>query len=219
MQNISLENFSPLNTEKFKWRTNSPPDKSQLLSWMSPVLMQNDQPMIYTGKIGNSKITFSGINLPFHILNSKSYEEIKLFQNIISNLTTNSPQLTTTPQITNLKREQPSQISLITENARGIYFKENYHPGWKAYVNGKKVKIKKAGFGFMHIPIPNKNQQQTQVQILFKGNFLTWSLPTISLLSIILSSFYLLVPNLFFYLKKSIRWHVILPLKSWWKKD
>jgi|SRR3989344_1296653 len=44
-------------------------------------------------------------------------------------------------------------IKLKTDSPGLLYLADSWYPGWKAYVNGKRVEILKANFNFMAVPI------------------------------------------------------------------
>lgn len=44
-------------------------------------------------------------------------------------------------------------IETFCEDNGILLIKESYHPAWKAWINGQKVKIKESKYGFMEIPV------------------------------------------------------------------
>jgi hypothetical protein len=217
-ENLNASSFSPLNYDGKEWRINAPQIEDSLSPWMKPVLLQNKQPILNLGSFGDSTIIFSGLNLPFHIMQYKNVQEVKLLENIFNSLT-ETHSLEKNVSSYSVERSNPSQINLSFTNYRGVFFKENFHPGWKAYVNGKKTPVLKAGFGFMYIPIPASDQTKSEVKLAFQGDFLTWSLPIISITAISLVVAYIFTDRPFLALKRFIRLKISLPLKSWWTKD
>lgn len=163
-------------------------------SWAKTLVTINNQPVVIGGKNQNGAIWASGLNFPFHIIDNNNYEESKItkkiFEDLIGDITEEEP-------VFQVTRSRPEQINVQAQNISGIYFKENYDSGWKASVNGKNLKIAKAGLEFMYIPIPSDTNIENGINISYRGNLVAWSLFTISSVSITLAFFYLLVPQFF----------------------
>jgi len=204
LEGINLQNFSPLIYKEGGWKINVPKDVS-LRNWAKPVINYKNQPVVTEGDLGNGKVIWSGLNLPFHIVENNNFEEAKFFRNMILNLIqTSNPTSNPNTQVEfKVSREKPEKIEVQGKNFTGIYFKENYHSGWKAQLDGKILPIYKAGLDFMYIPILN-NQADLKVNLNFTGNFTTWGLFWLTTTSLFLSLLYLIIPQLFQFIFKKL---------------
>ena len=113
-----------------------------------------------------------------------------------------------------------TDIMLIDYANKIIYFKENYHPGWTATVNGEKAPVYNAGLGFMYIPVPSESRNQTSnITLNFRGSLTTWSLPLLSLLALLLALIYSLTTRPFKAIDKHIYKKLVIPIKYWWSRE
>jgi hypothetical protein len=214
--NVNTDKFSPLFFEHAPWTIVTPPSQEALQSWMQPILSQDISPILINGTAGKAEVIFSGFNLPFHIVRYQNFEEAKLFKNILLELTPAPKEIGGF----SVQRPNPNTITISADKASGIYFKENYHPGWKAVVNGQKTQIFKAGLDFMYIPISEDlNLQTNHINLSFRGSLATWLLPIYSLIVFALVSAYILITvpttKLLTFLKKK----VFGTIQIWWIKD
>jgi hypothetical protein len=192
-QNVNTNEFSPLNFEGTPWKISSS-TISDLQDWAKPLLSSEEKLIIAGGEFSGGIVIWSGMNLPYHVVSNNNLEEAKLFKNIIVSLT----DISTKKLTSDVKRLSPTKISVSGENFSGVYFKENYHSGWKARVNNTKVPIFKAGLGFMYIPIPkNQQNQPLEVSIFFAGNLTAWLLFYLTLASLFACILYFIYPKLF----------------------
>ena len=216
MKEIDTTKFSPLLFNEHAWRIVAPPSKQFLKGEMETILTQNDIPVLATGKFGKGSVIFSGFNLPYHIVNYQNEEEAKLLKNIILSLV---PESLAIGEFS-VNWTDPTLIVASATDAKGIYFKQNYHPGWKAAVNGKKTQVLKAGLGFMYIPFPKESQTKTTtLDLEFRGSLATWGIPALSLGSMIAAAILALSQSPIRLLGLLYSKLFLKRLKSWWAKD
>ncbi len=216
IQGINKSQFAPLRYGQDAWKIVAPSSQTQLEEWVTPVLLQNNRPILSEGTIGEGKIIFSGFNLPYHIISYNNFEEVELLANIMEDVA--QTDITTGDFL--VERPNPSTVNIRTTNATGIMFKENYHPGWKATVNGSKAPILKASFGFMYIPIPKDLWQSSiEVDLRFRGNLTTWGLPTMSLLTIIITITLSFTTKPLEPFRKLLKKRVSNPMRNWWSNE
>lgn len=216
LTDIQTAGFSPLLFENKPWKIAAPPSDTFLSDWMEPILLQKNIPILAQGQFGKGTVVFSGFNLPYHIVNYSNHQEAKLLKNIISEL---SPELEDIGKYS-AQRPKPTFITASTEKARGVYFKENYHSGWKASINGEKTPIYKAGLGFMYIPIPPESPQDTsQIELKFKGNLTTWGLPILTSSTLILCVLFILSTRPFKAVRNLTYRIITKRIKRWWASD
>lgn len=213
---IDFTKFSPLIYQGGPWKIFTP-GRTKTRSWAKTVLYVNNQLVLAEGNLGSGYVIASGLNLPFHAVDNNNLEGSKLFKNIIIRLIDH---LTSNDQPDfKVVREKPETIHITGKNFNGIYFKENYHPGWQAYVNNKKTEVYKAGLDFMYIPASNGQE----VSIVFKGGLLNWSLYWLTIASLIVSIIFLLFPKsakfLLFPIHKIWRAKITEHLKRWVEEE
>lgn len=182
---IKSEAFSTFTYQSGPWAIstieNPYPNTKELLSFKNKVVLAQTI-------VGKGVITWSGLNLPFHIIENNNLEEAKLLQNIILDLVKIDSGL---PSF-ELKRETPEKIVIKGTNIKGVYFKENFHEGWQAKVNGKQAKIYEAGPAFMYLRVPEALTGPITINIDFTGGLTNWTLYYISLGSLLFSILFLI---------------------------
>ena len=187
---IDPQKFSPLSFQDGPWRiTTANPNHQR--QWATTYLSYQDQAVLAGGNLGKGTVVWSGLNLPFHIVSNNNMEEARLFKSALNQII--DPVKGQIPQYS-VSREKPQIINIKAQNISGIYFKENYDPGWKAQVNGKNSKIYKAGLDFMYIPISNVDTETT-IQISYKGSAITWILSVSTLVSLVLTIILIVAPS------------------------
>lgn len=193
---IDTQNFSRFTFEGGPW---SLVTTKNIRSWASAYLLYNGQPVISGGKLGAGTVVWSGLNLPFHIIDNNNLEEAQFFKNILSQLV--KPQYRA-PDF-KLEREKPELIKVKANSISGIYFKENYDSGWGAKIDDQKLMVYKAGLEFMYIPVPYTDQN-TAIDITYGGNAITWGLYYLTLASLASLVVAIAVPQLPNYIYKKI---------------
>ncbi len=173
--------------------------------------------------VAGGQVLWSGMNFPYHVIRNHSEVEVKLLKNILS---------TILPQAENDIVSQSSEAGFIlpqrreieTKGAKGVLFKEQAYPGWRANVDGRGLKIYKAGPaypGFMYARLPEeKISQEAKVTFSYNGSWASWILSIIAFILVIL-----ILEEVF--LKGAVlgRFYKTLfrkshkRIKSWWVKD
>lgn len=186
---VEIEAFAPLRYKNSTWKVVSIfldqiPQNGQVL------LSHDKEALLFNYEYGNGSIYVSGLNLPFHIIEYENTSEGNLMRNIIRKLVTSQKQ----PEQPLVTRPTPEEVTIDLTGYNNIYFKENYHLGWKAETDFEELQIYKAGMNFMYIPIP---QHQTgTVRLTFKGTFFSWTLWYLTIVSLILLTGILVFPAL-----------------------
>ena len=190
VENIDTQKFSDLSYENGPWRITT--NDQKLKPWAKEFLSYQNQPVLAGGQIGNGYIIWSGLNLPFHIVDNNNLEEAKLFQNIMTKLIT--PQKDSTSTFT-VERPRPELISIAANNINGIYFKENYDTGWQAQSGEKKLKVYKAGLEFMYVPT-TETKDNLNINLKYKGTPTAWLLAFSTIFFLVVSLLYTIFPKL-----------------------
>ena len=160
------------------------------------------------------------MNLIYHTVKNDNYEEAKLFANILKPITTTD----STKPAFKVSRIDPRIIDITGTNINGVYFKENYDPGWTATANGNKIPVHIAGLDFMYVPIPKSlNNEPQQIVLSYEGSKISWLLFYASILALLLAILYLIIPHPFHALHRHTHHHVkhkiIKRVHSWWQKE
>lgn len=216
LKGIQTRDFAPLLFQGKPWKIAAPPSENFVEDWMSAVLLQNGIPILAEGRFGSGTVIYSGFNLPYHITSYQNYEEAKLLRNILSELALKPEEIGEF----SVHRLQPTSITISSSGASGIYFKENYHSGWKAEVNGKPGSVYKSGLGFMYIPIPRERASEgNHITLEFRGSPVTWGLPLVGTIVFVLVLLYNLTPAPFETLKTLATKKIARPVRNWWARD
>lgn len=157
LNQTDLESFSPAQYEG-GWGTS---EGIEVKDWAKTILTSDGKPVLVEGKLGKGRVLWSGINLPFHIVENKNQDEAQLLKNILLGLSFSPSQ--DLPKF-KVEFENPQKRNLLLEDsARGVLFKENYFPNWEAVAKtvnkDVKLKIYPAGPGFMFAYLPKGTEE------------------------------------------------------------
>lgn len=186
--NVDMSEFAPLKYQEVPWKLmlSKPGD---IKSAAEVLLTQDGKAVITSLSYGKGKLFVSGINLPYHLIEYHNENEAKLYTNLLNQII---PSGSSPPEV-EIRRMSPHEITISGNGMSGVYFKENFHPGWKAYVDNSQVEIYPAGLHFMYIPVAKKTV--SQVKLRFTGAKTDWILFYISISSLLLSLFAIINPR------------------------
>lgn len=214
-QEIKFDQFSPLLFGEDPWKLSYVPDDSHLRSDAQVVLRQSGKPVLVTRKFGQGKVIWSGLNLPYYILNYQAVEESKLLSQIIgwgvNGLGETKPDF-------EVERISPERVRVVGENFKGVVFKENYDSGWKAKVNGRGVKVYSAGPDVMYIPVTPGTQRPIKVELVYRGNLFNWFVFLVSFISLVICLYYVLFGSLIRFKPRPLR-KTGIKIGSWWEDE
>lgn len=155
-----LAGFSPAQYEDGPWGM---AEGAEVKEWAKPTLTSDGKPILVEGKLGKGKVLWSGINLPFHIVNSQNSHEAQALKRILHQFTF-TPSQDSTQFKADFKNSQERTLTLQGET-RGVLFKENFFPNWQARAKTAqkniKLKIYPAGPGFMFAYLPKGTKEVT----------------------------------------------------------
>lgn len=157
----------------------------------SRVILFNHGKVVMAEKsLGEGKVIWSGINLPYHLayyFNNKSEREffLKILENLID-LEEKSPVESKVEWVSPEKR----RISLPA-GTKGVLFREYLYSGWRAKIFAGRtetpIKIYPAGPaypGYMYVPIPEALRgNQLVVEFSFHGRLVDWFWEILTLLT------------------------------------
>ncbi len=224
LEDIDFKKFSPAVFEKNPWKLAY---ASELDNWGKPILKQQGKTILATGQLVDGKIVWSGMNLIYHIVNYKNQEESKMLGKILFWLagkpkeTVNYPIINdsliySTPDFeAEFVNPQKRILRIKNEQVTGVLLKEFYFPGWRAYLNGKRTNLYKAGPDFMFVPLKSVSPGD-EVVLRFQINKVSLLGLVISVISFLFVIVYLLGVRIklnFFSLP------FIKDINFWWNQD
>ncbi|MFZ5366482.1 MAG: hypothetical protein ACOZBZ_04325 [Patescibacteria group bacterium] len=218
VEGIEFGKFSQLLYEGSPWKLSYA--SNSVRPWAKTILSQGGKPILVEGKLGEGKVIWSGINLPYHFLYYLNLEEGELFKNILGEMVSLGREEDI--KTARVWRISPEKIEVSGENFSGIVFKEQAYPGWQGNLlepQNKKLKVYRAGPYFMYFKIPEETKGKIKASLTYKGAPLGWLLFIISMETIIFVF-------LGFIFEKSLsRFILILSskvgrrLNTWWGKE
>jgi hypothetical protein len=178
---IDLAAFAPASYQGGPWGVSYIPPAS-LRSWAEPVLLSEGRPVLVAGVLGQGRLVWSGLNLPFHAVSNQVVEESRLLS---QEIVWASPRETTAPAFSaEFVNPQLSRIR-ITSPATGVLFKESSFPNWHASVNGSSAQVYQAGPDFMYVPLGKDVAYPAQVILEFTRSAVEWLGDAISVVALV----------------------------------
>ena len=178
--------FAPFKTKYVPYAV-SEAKVGNLKSWAKPVLVANGNAVMAYGQLGKGSVVWSGINLPFHAIDNRNTSETVIFANALSWFFPKAPDAVTNFSVTH---PNPEKIMVASTEGKGFLIKENYDPGWRATLNGKNVKIYKAGLFEMYVPFDSSKGEES-LKLSYYGTPVYWITFVIATVSLIIVAGYL----------------------------
>ena len=170
--------------------------------------------------VGSGKLSWTGFNLPYHVIRDYNEQEANCLTNILDSLVDFSIKNTQSP---NCQFISPERRVVQTDGARAVLFKEEAFPSWVAKTEkGQKLTVYKAGPtypGYVYVPF-SSDLKPSQVILSFNGALKWWIYHLISLLTLIflldriLTGGHLLVKPV-----GKVVSVIVRPTKTWWQKE
>ena len=183
---INMADFTPLKTKYLPYSI-SEAKPEFLKNWAKEALGKDGSIVLAFGQLGKGSVVWSGLNLPFHAIDNRNTSETLIFANILDWF---FPEIEAPITDFELSHSKPEEIIVKSSQGKGVLLKENYNPGWWAKLNGKKVKIFKAGLFEMYIPFASTEGGQV-VELNYYGAPIHWVLFLVSTTSLIGTFIYL----------------------------
>lgn len=153
--------FSPPIWGKDPWGVSLP---TNVRPWAKVILRLDGRPLVARGDYVSGKIVWSGLNWMGHISSyNNNLEEIKFMRGVFKSLfeTPAKEEAEETNEV-DMKRDFPDRIEFTFKKdfkAGGkLYFRESYHPDWKAYAltskGKKKLEIYRSGPLYKLVMLP-----------------------------------------------------------------
>jgi hypothetical protein len=134
------------------------------------------------GDYGSGKVVWSGLNLPFHAVDTRNASEMRIFGNIMNWF---FPEGVESIGSYSVNRPKSEKITVSGQGAKGILIKEHYNPGWYVKLNGEKTKVYKAGLFVMYVP--TNSDGSFDLELNYKGNIVHWLLLALTVVGIVVS--------------------------------
>ncbi len=153
--NISLADFNPLTWEDTSWGLSYAESKDVA---GTPLITISGKVIAAYRQFGKGRIVWSGMNLPAHALGPENEEEIRFITRVFEDLIEKNINV----NLSKYKIERSPDVLKVVFNGSippesTFYFKEAYHPYWKAAIikqgSGKKtmLPIESVGPRFMGV--------------------------------------------------------------------
>lgn len=154
-QDINFEKFSPpVYSQDQPWKV-SATNPENIKNWAKAILSVQGKPIVVTGQLEEGSIIWIGFNLPYHLTQFKNEEESLFIKNMLLWVTKDKIEKQTQFEAKFINPEKREVI--VNSPAKGIIFREQFFPNWKAKVDQKRQKIYRAGPDLMYLPFA-KNQ-------------------------------------------------------------
>lgn len=192
MERVDQKDFKPLSYNYLPFSI-SAAKRNSLRTWARPVVIQDENIVVAYGEYGKGKVFWSGLNLPFHAVDTRNVSEAKVLENVLNWF---FPQVPPAPNNYSVEKRKPEEIVVRGKQAKGVLIKENYDSGWEAKLNGSKTKIYKAGLFLMYVPV--KDGGDFELRLEYTGKLINWFLFFLTVISLVIIGTYLVFSvNLF----------------------
>lgn len=136
---------------------------------MTTVLENKGKTVVASWQDGQGKVIWSGLNLPYHVVRFNNSEEVKFFQNIITDLIV-GPAQESGRNTDGIARPSSEKLVFNRPIGSGILVKEQFFDGWKAtgFANGRQKSLRvyntgPANPGYMYVPLGQGNFDRVEV--------------------------------------------------------
>jgi hypothetical protein len=131
------------------------------------------EPVVVAGELGQGRVVWSGLNLPFHIDTYRNAQESRFLTLAMAWVSHSKNDVA---PISSARRDGPQQTTISVEtSARGVLFKETWFDRWHAYVNGRQVNVLRAGPGFMYLQLPQDIRFPAAVEWRYEKAVVDWA--------------------------------------------
>jgi len=178
MAGVDFGRLKPLAYRETDWKLSY--CEGPLSGGAKALLVQKGKPIVTEKALGKGLVLWSGGNFWYRTMEYLSNSEAE--SAVIKAMLDRAVSLTRRdPLAVKVTRETPERISIAGGGYKGIVFKENYLPGWKAGSGEGKAAIFAAGPDLMYIAAAKKATAATKMEISYRGPWLHWFLLVLSL--------------------------------------
>jgi hypothetical protein len=188
-QDISFTDFGPPVFNGKPWKFSYPISSGDISTDAKVILENQGNPIVAEKSLGNGKVIWSGMNLPYHFNQYHVQEEAKFFKNILQELVGVSEH----PIVPVLaKWKSPERIDINwNSQVKGILVKEENY-GWSASsaTNGLgSLKTYSAGPtypGFIYVPVNPVQSDSYQMTVTYTGKVIYWVQSAVTILAVLI---------------------------------
>ena len=167
---IDFSSFGPALYKGGPWTVS---DAAGVQSWAQTVVWSGAKSVVVVGQLGQGRVVWSGLNLPFHVDSYANAEESRFLTTAMGWATRPTNQVNATGSA-HLGGPQQMTVS-VSSSARGVLFKESWFDRWHAYVNGSEAPIFRAGPGFMYVLLPHGTRLPATIQWRYERSVADWA--------------------------------------------
>jgi len=227
MKDIDFSVFDPPIFDDQAWSITYPLDDSDVREGSTILLKNKGKPVMISYSIEGGQVIWSGINLPYHVIRKHNVEEVRFFKNIIQRLVDGTERSAKVP-IYESEFINPQKRQVTTQGGKGILFKEQGYPGWRANAESSKskenVKIYKAGPaypGFMYVRLPeNMVQKEGKITFSYHGSNIAWILSIGSFVLAIFITEEALFKGIILGRLRRLAWRKLrMSVNAWWRRE
>ncbi len=135
---------------------------------------EKEIPLIVSWQKAGGKVIWSGLNLPFLIMEKKNEEEISLLKNLLIEEMIGKEEMKKVNFEADFPHPERREINIFSP-VKGVLLKESYFSNWHAQVDQKKIKIYPAGPDLMYVFLPEGKGKvifEYKISLLEKGSWL-----------------------------------------------
>jgi hypothetical protein len=167
---IDFSSFGPARYSGGSWTVSA---ASEVRTWAQPVVWSGADAVVVAGQLGQGRVVWSGLNLPFHIDSYRNAEESRFFTTAMAWVSRSNNDVAAT---SSARRDGPQQTTIsVDSSARGVLFKETWFDRWHVYVNGREVNVLRAGPGFMYVQLPKDTRFPATVEWRYEKAVVDWA--------------------------------------------
>ncbi|MHB8687635.1 MAG: hypothetical protein ACYDB4_10625 [Candidatus Dormibacteraceae bacterium] len=167
---IDFSSFSPARYNGGPWTVSG---ATGVRGWAQTVVWSGAESVVAVGQLGQGRVVWSGLNLPFHVDSYANAEESRFLTTAMAWATRPTSPVNASGSA-HLDGPQQMTISLGS-GARGALFKESWFDRWHAYVNGREAPIFRAGPGFMYVLLPRATRLPATIQWRYERSVADWA--------------------------------------------
>ena len=221
---IEFWSFSPATYGEYPWAMSVSKNET-VRSWAKPIVWNMGHPIVAIGELGQGRVVWCGMNLPFHALSYENFWE-SLFLSRMIGWVTRFTEVKAQSVDYEVSRLNPEKIrATISKKAKGFLFKECYFENWNAYMdsgNGKRtLRIYKAGPDFMYVHIPPDASFPLRITFEYAVSWdeiMGFAISILTLVFLVMYAIKLPTDELPKYARKKLS-ILIMKAKNWWYKE
>lgn len=185
VKDLNLDVFGPPKFNDTDWNIAHPDGE---LREGDVLLTHEDIPIIVERSLGEGRLIWSGMNLPYHFNQYHVQEEAELFKILLGRLVS----LPDTGVVaSNVDWIRPGKITISSSQARGMLLKQQGYAGWNTKLTSDRNKrldwyVAGPTFpGYIYVPLPENAQANPKVTFTFNGRLQHWIATGVNLLVIL----------------------------------